>query len=163
MGARIYSIFKFTNSLIVYQDRFVIMRSYIKIFGPPILKAIRALEQIAIDMPEVRIVDIIMVQGMPASISRDVGASSSQKRGTGHLGLYPGGTVRRYSSSPDLVIPVERTRSIISDAGERIGDYDFFYEWLQEPTQVQLFDLIDRIETALTPLGCRYRITTKNV
>ncbi len=138
------------------------MKSYIKIFGPPILKSIRALELIAIDMPEVRIMDTIMVQGMPASIARDVGASTVKTRGTGSLGLYPGGSVRRYFSSPELVIPVERLVSIISDAGESLGDYDFFYEWVQEPTQVQLFELINRIEKALTPLGCKYRITTKN-
>ena len=137
------------------------MKSYIKIFGPPILKAIRALELIAVDMPEVRIMDTIMVQGMPASIARDVGASPVQTRGTGSLGLYPGGSVRRYVSSPDIVIPVERTISLISDAGESLGDYDFFYEWVHEPTQAQLFELISRIETALTPLGCKYRITTK--
>ncbi len=138
------------------------MKSYIKIFGPPILKAIRALELIAIDMPEVRIMDTIMVRGMPASIARDVGASTVKTRGIGSLGLLPGGSVRRYFSSPDLVIPVERLVSLISDAGESLGDYDFFYEWVQEPTQVQLFELINRIEAALTPLGCKYRITTKN-
>jgi len=138
------------------------MKSYIKIFGPPILKAIRALELIAVDMPEVRIMDTIMLQGMPASIARDVGASTVKARGTGSLGLYPGGSVRRYFSSPDLVVPVERIVSLISDAGESLGDYDFFYEWAQEPTQVQLVELINRIETALTPLGCKYRITTKN-
>jgi hypothetical protein len=99
---------------------------------------------------------------MPASIARDVGASTVKTRGTGFLGLLPGGSVRRYFSSPDLVIPVERLVSLISDAGESLGDYDFFYEWVQEPTQVELFELINRIEAALTPLGCKYRITTKN-
>jgi hypothetical protein len=163
VSARIFSIFKFDNSLTVYIGRFEIMKSYIKIFGPPILKAIRALELIALDMPEVRILNTLIVRGMPASIARDVGASTVQTRGTGSLGLYPGGSVRRYFSSPDVVVPVEKIVSLISDAGESLGDYDFFYEWAQEPTQVQLFDLIDRIEAALTPLGCKYRITTKNI
>lgn len=58
---------------------------------------------------------------------------------------------------------MERTISIISDAGESFGDSDFSYEWAQEPTRVQLFELINRIETALTPLGCKYRIAIKNV
>lgn len=34
--------------------------SYIKIYGPPHLKAIRALEKIAIDMPEVCILDTVI-------------------------------------------------------------------------------------------------------
>ena len=33
------------------------MISYIKIYGPPLLKAIKALEKIAVDMPEVCIMD----------------------------------------------------------------------------------------------------------
>ena len=69
--------------------------------------------------------DTIIVHGMPASLTRDVGASTVKTRGTGSLGLIPGGSVRRYFSSPDLVIPVERIISIISDAGESLGDYDF--------------------------------------
>jgi len=56
---------------------------------------------------------------------------------------------------------VERIISIISDAGESLGDYDF-YEWVQEPTQAQLFELTNRIETVLTPLGYKFQITTKN-
>ena len=112
-------------------------------------------------MPQVRVMDTVILHGMPASLSRDVGASTVQTKGTGSLGLYPGGSVRRYFSSPDIAIPVEKITSLISDAGESLGDYDFFYEWAQEPTQEQLYELIDRIETVLTPLGCRYRITTK--
>jgi len=138
------------------------MISYIKIFGPPVLKAIRALELIAVSMPEVRILDTIILRGLPEAISRDVGASPTQRGGHGSLGLYPGGRVRRYFSSHDIAVPVERTKSIVSNAGERLGDYDFFFEWVQEPTMEQLFDLIERIDAALAPLGCWYRITTKN-
>ncbi len=138
------------------------MISYVKIFGPPVLKAVRALELIAVSMPEVQMIDTIIVQGLPDTISRDVGASPTQRAGHGSLGLYPGGTVRRYSSSHDIAVPVERTMSIVSNAGERLGDYDFFFEWIQEPTMEQLFDLIERIDAALAPLGCWYRITTKN-
>jgi len=138
------------------------MISYIKIFGPPVLKAIRALELIAVSMPEVRILDTIILRGLPEAINRDVGASPTQRAGHGSLGLYPGGRVRRYFSSHDIAIPVERTRSIVSNAGERLGDYDFFFEWVQEPTMEQLFNLIEKIDAALAPLGCWYRITSKN-
>jgi hypothetical protein len=48
------------------------MITFIKIFGPPVLKAIRALELIAVSMPEVRIMDTIIVQGLPKAMSRDV-------------------------------------------------------------------------------------------
>jgi hypothetical protein len=136
------------------------MITYVKIFGPPVLKAIRALEFIAVNMPQVRIMDTIIVQGLPESMKRDVGVSSTQRGGRGSLGLYPGGMIDRYFSSHDVAMPVERTESIVSDAGERLGDYDFFFEWVQGPTKEQLFDLLERIDNALAPLGCWYRITT---
>ena len=138
------------------------MITFLKIFGPPVLKAIRALELIAVSMPEVRIMDTIIVQGISKDISRDVGVSQTQRAGRGSLGLYPGGSVRRYFTSHDIAVPVERTRSIVSNAGESLGDYDFFFEWVQEPTMEQVFDLIERIDVALAPLGCWYKITTKN-
>ncbi len=57
---------------------------------------------------------------------------------------------------------MEKTRSIDSNAGERRGDYEFFFEGVQKPIIEQLFDLIEKIDAVLGPLGCRYRITTKN-
>ena len=48
---------------------------------------------------------------------------------------------------------MERIRSI--------GDYDFF-EWVQEPTMEQVFDLLERIDMTLAPLGCWHRIRTKS-
>jgi len=50
---------------------------------------------------------------------------------------------------------------LISKSGERLGEYDFFYEWFTEPKLDQLNGLIEKIDEALTPLGCRYTITTK--
>jgi hypothetical protein len=36
------------------------MKSYVRIYGPPLLKAIRALEKIAVNMPEVCIMDTMI-------------------------------------------------------------------------------------------------------
>ena len=138
------------------------MISYIKIFGPPVLKAIRALELIAVNMPQIRIMDTIIVQELPDSIKRDVGISSTQRMDQGSLGLYSVGMIGRYFSSHEITIPVERTKNIVSNAGKKLGDYDFFFEWVQEHTKEQLFDLLERIDNALAPLGCWYKITTKN-
>lgn len=41
------------------------MRCLIKIYGPPVLRAIKTLEKIAIDMPEVCIMDTIITQSGP--------------------------------------------------------------------------------------------------
>ena len=124
------------------------------------MKAIRALELIAVSMPEIQTKDIIIVEGLPKTMSRDVGISLTHRAGSGSLGLYPGGVVRRHFTSHNRSISVERTKSVVGDAGESIGDYDFFFEWVQEPTMEQVYDLIERIDVVLAPLGCWYRITT---
>ncbi|MBN2334161.1 hypothetical protein JXL21_01290 [Candidatus Bathyarchaeota archaeon] len=116
------------------------MRSYIKILGPPMLKSIRALERIAVDMPEVCIMDTVIVRDMPRSLAKDVGG---------------------YFTEAGIRVPVERCESIISKHGESLGKYDFFFEWSKPPTTDKLNTLIERIDEALTPLGCRYTITSK--
>ena len=40
------------------------MRSYIKVYGPPVMKAIKALEKIAVDEPQVCIMDSLIVNDM---------------------------------------------------------------------------------------------------
>jgi len=44
------------------------VRSFIKIYGPPVLKAVKALEKIAIDMPEVCIMNTIISDIAPSSL-----------------------------------------------------------------------------------------------
>ena len=41
------------------------MKSYIKIYGPPIVKAVKALETVAVDMPEVCIMSTEFALGPP--------------------------------------------------------------------------------------------------
>jgi len=117
------------------------MRSFIKIYGPPVLKAIKELEKIAVDMPEVCIMDTVISQALP--VFRD-----------------PEGTMDYFSSMP-VEITKERCNNIISKSGEMLGEYDFFFEWFTKPTMEQLNSLIGKIDEALAPLGCRYTITTK--
>jgi len=45
-------------------------RSYIKIFGRPILEAIRELEKLAVDMPEVCIMDYVIQPCFPNRLKR---------------------------------------------------------------------------------------------
>ncbi len=118
------------------------MRSYVKIYGPPILKAIRELEKIAVEMPEVCIMDSLIVQDMP-TFGTEVGVSTY------------------FSTSLGIEVPIERCGKLISKSGELLGEYDFFFEWFKEPTMEELNRLIQKIDEALTPLGCKYTITTK--
>jgi hypothetical protein len=58
-------------------------------------------------------------------------------------------------------ISEERCDTIISKSGETLGEYDFFYEWLQKPTVAMVEDLISKIDEALAEVGVRYTLTTK--
>jgi len=116
------------------------MKSYIKIYGPPILKAIKALEKIAIEMPDVSIMDMILSMSEPGWD-------------------YVTGMMDYFSGLGE--IDIERSKKIVSKSGESLGEYDFYFEWLKEPSQEQLNGLIEKIDAALAPLGCKYTITTK--
>ena len=122
------------------------MRSFIKIFGPPVLKAIKALQKIAVDMPEVCIMDTIL-STMPFEAPA--------------TGGYVAGVSAYFSSLP-TEISHERCSNIISKSGEMLGEYDFFFEWFQDPSTEQLNDLIEKLDEVLKPLGCLYTITTKD-
>jgi hypothetical protein len=116
------------------------MRSYIKIFGPPVVKSIEALEKIAIDMDQLCIMDTMIMMAQPYG---DVDSGSS---GIGPLAM----------------VPEERCKTLISKSGEALGEYDFFFEWFKNPSPKELNSLIQKIDEALAPLGCSYTITTKN-
>jgi len=117
--------------------------SFIKIYGPPMVKAIRELEKIAVNMPEVCIMDS-MISGVPDYVNNF---------------SNPGFTTQYFESIPTR-IEHKRCGTIISKSGERLGEYDFFFEWFTEPSMEQLNSLIEKIDEALEPLGCRYTITT---
>ncbi|MDP6458045.1 MAG: hypothetical protein QGF78_01760 [Candidatus Bathyarchaeota archaeon] len=128
------------------------MKSYIKIFGPPVLEAIRELEKIAVGLPQVRIWDTVFARGIPKNLSRDVGGQHFQNNRLDWIGSY--------FEKQGVSISRERIKNIVSSSGSSMGNYDFFFEWLEGPTFENLTMLIEKIDNALAPLGCRYTITT---
>jgi hypothetical protein len=93
------------------------MKSYIKLYGPPILKALKALEKIAIDMPEVCI--------MSPSLEVALDTSGIGFMGTGAADFDD---IREVMSYFGAEIPEERCGTIISKSGESLGKYDFYFE-----------------------------------
>src|SRR3990170_2900523 len=104
------------------------MKSYIKIYGPPVYDAIKVLEKLAIDFPEACIMDTL--------IERLNFPVDEFDRG------------QAYIQSVGDVSPV-RCSKMISRSGERVGEYDFYFEWFTPPTVDQLNDLIRKIDKAL--------------
>ena len=129
------------------------MRSYIKIYGPPILEAIRELEKLAVDMPEVCIMDYVIARDLSPQMARELGGTTVHPLD----GSVPGFFMQRTG----VILPVKRCHNIISKHGQKLGEYDFFFEWYEEPETSQLIELIRKIDDALKPLGCLYTITTK--
>jgi len=127
------------------------MRTYLKIFGPPLVKALRELEKVSIDMPKVCIMDSLIVQSIPGyEVSpRARGGSSSSNFASQYFSYLP------------ISIPIKRCDTIISKSGEMLGDYDFFFEWFKDPTTEELNKLLEKIDEVLGPLGCKYTATTK--
>jgi len=127
------------------------MRSYIKVMGPPLLEAVRELERIAVDMPQVCVMDEAIMLDVPRNVARDIGQPFE----------YPEYVSGFFTRRTGVSVKTERCRSIISEAREALGEYDFFYEWFEKPSLGQINQLVERIDAALGPLGCLYSITTK--
>ncbi len=119
------------------------VKSYVKIYGPPIVEALHALEKVAIEIPEVSYYTSTMAF---SNIPFDPQATS----------LYLEGMVSRGN-----IVKEARKGRLISKSGVTLGDNDFFFEWNVDPTWEQVEDLLTRIDKALKPLGCKYTITTK--
>ncbi len=127
------------------------MISYIKLYGPPVYDAIKVLEKIAIDMPEVCIMDTVIAASIPMAI----GANDRM----GGTSLIPGGVYNYFLELDEITR--ERCDKIINKSGEELGEYDFFFKWFKKPNMEQMNSLIQKIDKALAPTGVRYSITSK--
>jgi hypothetical protein len=116
------------------------MKSYVRIYGPPLLKALKALEKIAVTMPEVCIMNTMIESSMPQFNTTE-------------------GVMNYFSPIGD--IPEKRCGNIISKSGIKMGDFDFVFEWFKEPKMEQVNMLIEKIDEALEPLDVKYTIATK--
>jgi hypothetical protein len=117
------------------------VKSYLKIYGPPLIKALTALEKIAAQKSletMIRFSHILVDPSLPF-IWSDAGALLLQ----------------------DVPISTIEKQKLISKAARTIGEYDFFFEWSVKPTFKQIHELIEKVDHALEPLGCKYTIITK--
>ena len=123
------------------------MKSYVKIIGPPIGKTIKALEKIAVKMPEVCI--------MSLSIQTAIGIPTLGSHG-GYFGDSDG-----INSYFEADMPEERCHKIISKSGESLGEYNFYFEWFETPSMEDQMSLIGKIDAVVKKTGAQYTITTK--
>ena len=100
-------------------------------------EAIRALEKVALNTPEVCIMtSLVDLSGV----------------GTQEIGDYFSGLGN---------IPTDRCLTIVSKSGEGLGEYDFYYDWFFEPSKAVLDNLYEKITHQLNHFGVKYQIDTK--
>jgi hypothetical protein len=121
------------------------VRSYVKIYGPPILKATKALEAVAVDMSKAT--DVKFSHSCVPYPTR-------MQSGTNDWDQYIQNMKRIYV---DCYEPVR----LISESHQLLGEYDFFFEWTEEPKMSQIEELLEKIDAALEGMGCNYTLTTK--
>lgn len=119
--------------------------SYVRIYGPPLLKAIRALEGVAVEMSNKTEVKFShKCVPYPTRLQAD----------RTDWNTYLQNLQKTYT---DCYEP----EKIISDASMTLGDYDFVFEWASKPSITQIEDLIEKVDKALGKVGVLYTLTTE--
>jgi hypothetical protein len=120
-------------------------KTYIRIYGPPVLKALRALEGVAVDMS--KITDVKFSHRCVPYPTR----MQTDDRG------WDTYLKQLQSTYTDCYEP----EKIISDASMTLGEYDFVFDWSKKPTRKRLMELMDKVDSALSTTGVLYTMTTE--
>lgn len=137
------------------------MITFVKIIGPPIYKALRELEKIAINKPDVCMMSTPISLNLPLQLAKDIGGYTGYSEKPRYLDPKLPEFAWRYFESSNLIISRERCESIISRSGVDLGEYDFYFDWKIKPSSKDIEELVQEIDTALKPLGCLYTLVTK--
>ena len=120
-------------------------KTYVRIYGPPLLKAIKALEGVAVDMSKAT-----EVKFSHKCVPYPTRLQSDRRDWNNYL-------KNLQNTYTDCYEP----QKIISDASMTLGEYDFMFEWTEKPTMKKIQGLIEHIDGALGDLGVHYSLTTE--
>ena len=119
-------------------------KTYVRIFGPPLLKAIKALEELAVDMSKTT-----EVKFSHKCVPYPTQLQSDRRDWDSYL-----------KNMRKMYVDCYEPQKIISDASMTLGDYDFVFEWTDKPSMKKIKNLIERIDDKLSDLGCYYTLNT---
>ena len=120
-------------------------KTYVRIYGPPLLKAIKTLEGVAVDMSKAT-----EVKFSHKCVPYPTRLQSDKRDWNNYLKNLKNTYTDCYES-----------QKIISDASMTLGEYDFMFEWTEKPTMKKIQGLIEKIDGALGELGVYYSLTTE--
>lgn len=121
-------------------------RTYVRIFGPPLLKAIKVLEGVAVDMSKAT-----EVKFSHKCVPYPTRSQSDKRDWESYL-------KNLQNTYKDCYEP----QKMISDASMTLGEYDFVFEWAEKkPSMKKVQGLIEKIDGALGELGVYYSLVTE--
>ena len=121
------------------------VRSFVRIYGPPVLEAIDSLESVAVEVSK--------TTGIKFSHTCIPYPERLQSNKTDWESFL--------KKMQDIYVDCYEPLKLISDSSYMLGEYDFFFEWDDKPSLVEIRGLIGRIDEALKGMGCMYTTTTK--
>jgi hypothetical protein len=133
------------------------MITYIKINGKKREEALQALRVLSVDLPKVCVMDKAIYSGLKDAYPLERGgfiyepSQSMMNLDEGLLTLFRGS---------ERVGHLECSQ-VISGKSDKLGDYDFFFEWIEKPNEAQIKELEKDIEKAIKPFDVKYEIHNK--
>lgn len=119
-------------------------RTFVRIYGPPLLKAIKILEGVAVEMSKAT-----EIKFSHKCVPYPTRMQSDKRDWETYL-----------KNLQDTYTDCYEPQKMISDAGATLGEYDFVFEWTERPSMGRVQDLIEKIDAALGELGVLYTLKT---
>lgn len=125
------------------------MRTYVKIEGKEVEPVVQKLAKLAVDSPEICVMDVNILDEYSRGISSRSGESGVDR-------LW----AQNYFDFGDDILDKECARIISKSVGD-LGDANIYFEWLTPPNDEELRSLRSKIDGVLKPLGYKYTVTNR--
>lgn len=134
-----------------------VVLTFVEISGDDYKKALDALRELSLDMPKVCIMDKTLYSQLKKVYTIERGGGFIYDPQMAMMNLDEG--LLTLFRGVDRVAH-KACAEIISGKIDRLGEHDFLFEWLKEPSQEQIDALNKDIKKVLDPLDVEYSIET---
>ena len=134
-----------------------VVLTFVEIDGKDYKKALTALRELSLDMPKVCIMDKSLYSQLKQAYTIERGGGFIYDPQMAMMNLDEG--LLTLFRGIDRVAE-KACAEIISGKIDRLGEHDFLFEWLKEPSKDQIDVLSKDIKKVLEPLDVEYSIET---